>query len=126
MIKLIEHLLVQKEDLDFVMEDLTCLTTESIEGVERVKEITQALKGYSYSGEKSTFTDINECVESTLKMVWNELKYNCSVKKNLGNIPQMKYLTARKFILAKFQQRFIQLRIKSPLSILIAVIMLWL
>lgn len=77
------------EDLEYVLEDLEGLTGESIEGAERVKGITLALKGYSYSGENSAFTDINECINSTLKMVWNELKYTCTVHKNFAEIPQI-------------------------------------
>lgn len=80
---------LEQEDLDFVINDLDCVTNESISGAERVREITQALKGYAYSGEKSTLTNINECIESTLRMVWNELKYNCTVDKSLGQLPEI-------------------------------------
>ena len=80
---------LQNEDLDFVINDLDCITSESITGAERVKEITQGLKGYAYSGEKASLININECIESTLKMVWNELKYHCVVDKSLGDIPQI-------------------------------------
>ena len=78
---------LQQEDLDFVINDLDCITGESITGAERVKEIIQGLKGYTYSGEKGSLIDINECVESTLKMVWNELKYHCTVDKDLEPLP---------------------------------------
>ena len=80
---------LQEEDLDFVINDLDCITGESISGTERVKDITQGLKGYSYSGEKTSLVNINECVESTLKMVWNELKYHCTVEKSLGELPKI-------------------------------------
>ncbi len=76
------------EDLDFVINDLDCITSESITGTERVKDITQGLKGYAYSGEQTTLTDINECIESTLKMVWSELKYHCTVDKSLAKLPK--------------------------------------
>jgi len=78
---------LQKEDLDFVINDLDCITSESIAGAERVKEIAQGLKGYTYSAEKRSLIDINECIESTLKMVWNELKYHCSLVKDLEPLP---------------------------------------
>lgn len=80
---------LKKEDLDFVINDLDCITDESIAGAVRVRDITQALKGYAYSGEQSALTNINECIESTLKMVWNELKYNCKVEKHFGELPQV-------------------------------------
>lgn len=78
---------LQEEDLDFVINDLDCITGESIAGAERVKEITQALKGYAHSGEQVSSLDINDCIDSTLKMVWNELKYNCEIKKNYADLP---------------------------------------
>jgi two-component system, NtrC family, sensor kinase len=85
----IKEILTQ-DDLEFILNDLGCITDESIAGAERVKEITNALKGYAYSGEKVSLVDINECIESTLKMVWNELKYNITVEKSLAQLPQIK------------------------------------
>lgn len=80
---------LKEEDLEFVLHDLDGITNESIMGAERVKDITQGLKGYAYSGELVALTDINNCIESTLKMVWNELKYHCKIEKELGDIPQV-------------------------------------
>jgi two-component system NtrC family sensor kinase len=31
--------------------------------------------------------DINKCIESTLNIVWNELKYNSNVVKEFGDLP---------------------------------------
>jgi signal transduction histidine kinase len=80
---------LSREDLDFVLNDLACLTDESLEGSRRVRDITLALKGYSYAGESSSKIDITEGIESTLKMVWNELKYNCSIQKNFAVLPKV-------------------------------------
>jgi signal transduction histidine kinase len=77
------------EDLDFVLNDIDCICEESLNGAERVKEITQGLKGYAYSDESITNVNINECVESTLRLMWNELKYNCSLEKTLTDIPDL-------------------------------------
>lgn len=80
---------LREEDLEFVLNDLDCITSESIKGTVRVKDIILGLKGYAYSGEKMSLVDINECVESTLNMVWNELKYNCKVEKDLKPLTQL-------------------------------------
>lgn len=80
---------LKEEDLEFVINDLDCITSESIKGADRVKDIIIGLKGYAYSGEKMSLVDINECVESTLNMVWNELKYNCKVEKDLKPLTQL-------------------------------------
>jgi len=61
---------------------------ECIEGTDRVRDIVLNLKSFSridQSGEKPA--DINECIESTLKIVWNELKYKATVEKELGELP---------------------------------------
>lgn len=78
---------LQKEDLDFVINDLDCITSESIAGTERIREITLALKGYVHSGDQNSPTNLNDSIDSTLKMVWNELKYHCSVEKAYSDLP---------------------------------------
>jgi len=32
-------------------------------------------------------TNLNDVVESTLKLVWNQIKYHCEVIKDLGELP---------------------------------------
>ena len=34
--------------------------------------------------------NINEGIEATLKLIWNELKYKCKINKNLGSIPSIR------------------------------------
>ncbi len=77
------------ENLHFVLTDMKTLVEESIEGAERIKDITQGLKGYAYSGEKEGPVDINDCILSTLKMVRNEIKYHCEVETDLQDLPPL-------------------------------------
>ncbi len=74
--------------LDYILSDLDNLIQESLEGAERVRKIVQELKSFSRI-DASDFKaeDINEGLESTIKMVWNELKYNAIVTKEYGEIP---------------------------------------
>lgn len=75
-------------DLDFIMEDFKKIVDESIEGSGRVREIVQNLKDFSHvDNAERKLADINKCIESTLKLVWNELKYKATVHKDLGSIP---------------------------------------
>ncbi len=75
-------------DLDFILEDLEALVRESLEGAERVTEIVKALKSFSRVDQALyKEADINECVESTLKIVWNELKYKATVHTEYGELP---------------------------------------
>ncbi len=78
-------------DVDYILEDIEQLIKESLEGAERVKKIVQNLKSFSRIDESEyKDADINECIESTLNIVWNELKYNATVKKEYGEIPVTK------------------------------------
>jgi PAS domain S-box-containing protein len=75
-------------DIDFIIEDVRELIGESIDGAERVSRIVQDLKGFSRTSDaKYEPADINSGLESTLNIVWNELKYKAEVKKKLGTIP---------------------------------------
>ncbi|MBI5098876.1 MAG: PAS domain S-box protein [Nitrospirae bacterium] len=83
--------LKKKLKLDYIFEDIGQLIKESLEGAERVKKIVQNLKSFSRVDEAEyKFTDINECIESTLNIVWNELKYKATVTKEYGELPQIK------------------------------------
>ncbi|TAN41963.1 MAG: hypothetical protein EPN22_13790 [Nitrospirae bacterium] len=74
--------------LDYITEDIDNLISESLDGAERVKNIVQDLKGFSRVDEAELkMTDINAGLESTINIVWNELKYKATVKKDYGNIP---------------------------------------
>ena len=81
----------QKKSLkiDYILGDLDNLIKESLDGAERVKKIVQELKSFSRLDESDIkMADINEGLESTINIIWNELKYNTTVKKEYGNIPQ--------------------------------------
>lgn len=78
----------QENNLDFILKDSTELLDDSIEGLKRVIDIVKSLKTFSHAqvGEKQE-VDINFCIESTLKVIHNELKYKCTVHKYYGQIP---------------------------------------
>lgn len=77
--------------IEYVLADMRDLIAESISGAERVKKIVNDLKSFARpdTGEH-TLTDLHECIEKTLNIVWNELKYTCTVEKQYGNIPFVK------------------------------------
>ncbi len=81
----------QKLKLDYVLQDIKELVRESVDGADRIKKIVQNLKSFSRVDEAEYKpADINECIESTLNIVWNELKYNSTVEKEYGSIPLTK------------------------------------
>jgi len=76
------------EDFDFIREDMNELMSDSLEGARRIRDIVQGLKEFSHldQGEQQE-ADVNQCLETTLKIVNNELKYSCTIKKDLNPLP---------------------------------------
>lgn len=78
----------KKDKIDFMIEDSKELLDESLDGARRVVEIVQNLKGFARLDEAGTKeADINECLDVTLKIIGNELKYKCTVHKDYGELP---------------------------------------
>lgn len=84
--------MIKKEiDIDFILDDFLKLVQESREGAERVKEIVQDLKDFSHVDQAEIkYADINKGLESSLNIVWNELKYKAKVIKEYGELPEIK------------------------------------
>lgn len=77
--------------IDYIIEDLVDLVKESLEGAERIKRIVQDLKNFSRVDEAEyKLSNINDGIESTINVLWNELKYKAVIKKEYGDIPQIK------------------------------------
>lgn len=77
--------------IDYIIEDGRDLIDESLDGAERVRSIVQNLKSFSRVDESECKSaDLNECLESTLNIVWNELKYKATLVRDLGHIPQIR------------------------------------
>jgi signal transduction histidine kinase len=79
-------------DIDFVRTDLPQLLTESREGAERVRKIIQDLKDFSRSDASDgwALADVHRGLDSTLNIVWNELKYKARVVKNYAELPPIR------------------------------------
>jgi PAS domain S-box-containing protein len=82
--------LESKEKLPVVLQDVGNLIKESIEGLERTKEIVRDLKTFARMDESERKeANVNEGIETTLKIIGNELKYKCEVHKKLGQVPSI-------------------------------------
>lgn len=78
-------------DFDFMCEDIVVLLTESLDGLKRVTRIVQDLKNFSHVDETDCqLADLEVGLESTLRVVWNELKYKAEVVKVFAGVPQIK------------------------------------
>ncbi len=76
--------------IGIIMDDAKKLVAESLDGAERVKVIVQNLKSFSRVDQGQAISaDVNECIETTLNIVWNELKYKAAVNKEYGVLPRI-------------------------------------
>jgi len=81
----------RSQKIDYIMGDTKDLIKETQEGAERVKKIVQDLKGFARVTIDDTMnSDINAGLESTINIIWNELKYKTTLEKDFGVIPLVK------------------------------------
>lgn len=83
-------------EIDYLREDIPDLLRESSEGLARVKRIVNDLKTFSHQDEGEwQEADLNAGLESTLNVVWNELKYKAQVLRELGDLPPVRCIPAQ-------------------------------
>jgi two-component system NtrC family sensor kinase len=81
-----------KMKIDFILNDLQTLLDESCDGAERVRCIVRDLKSFSHQDESQCKPfSINECLDSTLNMARNEIKYVADVERDYD--PELPLLT---------------------------------
>ncbi|MGM0418866.1 MAG: sensor histidine kinase [Thermodesulfobacteriota bacterium] len=69
-------------DLDYIKEDIKNLFEETDEGIKRILAIITDLKFFAHhDNEELTETDIHKCIDSTLNVIHNEIKYKAEVIK---------------------------------------------
>lgn len=91
--KVLKEIQEVKDDIDivFIKDDYSKVIEESLEGIDRVAKIVSDLKDFAHVDKAELeYADINKGIESTLNIVWNELKYKAEVTKDLGKLPLVK------------------------------------
>ena len=82
--------LKSERDFNYLRQDTFQLMEESRDGLNRVRKIVQDLKDFSRVGESNwQWADLHKGLDSTLNIVWNELKYKCKVVKQYGQLPDV-------------------------------------
>lgn len=80
----------EERDYQYVRDDIFSLLAESKDGLGRVRKIVQDLKSFSHVGEQEWQpADLHQGLDSTLNIVWNELKYKCTVRKEYSELPKV-------------------------------------
>lgn len=78
----------KKMKLDYVMRDINVLLEECNEGIERVKRIVSDLGTFSRADVSERMkANLNECLESAINIVINEIKYSAELKRDYADLP---------------------------------------
>jgi signal transduction histidine kinase len=61
-----------------------------------VRKIVSDLKEFSHAGDNDWhWADVHHGLDTTLNIVWNELKYKCTVTKHYGELPKLHCLPSQ-------------------------------
>jgi signal transduction histidine kinase len=75
--------------IDYVINDTQQLIEESLDGATRVKNIVNDLKNLSRADQSDPVkADLNSCLQSALNIACNEIKYNATIEKQFGELPE--------------------------------------
>ena len=86
-----------EENFEYLRGDIIDLIAESKDGLSRMKNIVADLKNFSRVGELEwQFVDLHNGLDSTLNIVWHELKYKCTVTKDYSDkIPEVRCIASQ-------------------------------
>ncbi|MBI5922941.1 MAG: hemerythrin domain-containing protein [Betaproteobacteria bacterium] len=88
--------LAEEVGLDFLRTDVHDLLKESQEGLERVRKIVADLKDFSHVDEAQwQEADLLAGLESTLNVVWHEIKYKAEIVRELQPLPLVRCIPAQ-------------------------------
>lgn len=94
--KILEHYeairrFAQEMKIDFILDDINALFSESKEGLSRVTTIIQNLRDFSRIDQVESFDqfDLNHGIESTLAVARNTIKYQANVITEFSDIPKV-------------------------------------
>ena len=77
-------------DIDYLKKDIPELLHDCKEGTRRVGKIVSDMKNFAHPGnDRQMLVDINKGLESTLNVVYNELKSKATVTREFGDIPMV-------------------------------------
>ncbi|OMH32682.1 response regulator [Motiliproteus sp. MSK22-1] len=82
--------LKEEVDIEYLREDVQHLLDESKQGVERVKSIVHDLKYFAHPDKGDwQWSNLHDGLNSTINVVWNEVKYKADVNKSYGELPEI-------------------------------------
>jgi two-component system NtrC family sensor kinase len=76
--------------LDYIIRDINELLDQNIEGIDRVERIVQDLGTFSRNASFiSDLADLNGCLESTINILMNDIKYSAELKRQYDDLPKI-------------------------------------
>ena len=82
--------------IDFIMGDIDELIGDSLEGTQRISRIVSDLKNFARAKEDDIeLVNLNEVIDTTLNLIWNELKYKTKIIKDYGELPKIRCLVQK-------------------------------
>lgn len=83
-------------DLDYLKDDIHDIINESLHGIGRVKKIVQDLKDFSHvDSAEWTWVNIHDCIDSTLNIASNEIKYKAEIIKEYAELPEIECIASQ-------------------------------
>lgn len=82
-------------DIDFIIEEVDNLTIANIRGLQRITDIVANIKNFAHQEQKEQFklSDIEENIQTTLKVANSELKDTAEVITRFSNVSQVMCIT---------------------------------
>jgi two-component system NtrC family sensor kinase len=75
-------------DFDFIVEDFASAARDSRQGAERIRDIVKNLREFLHIDEGEVKpVDLNACLESALRICWNDLKYKAEIERDFAPLP---------------------------------------
>ncbi len=76
--------------IEYLLEDIPELLADSVDGADRIRDIVTNLRSFARTdSQRREKFQVNDCIDGALKILNNELKYRCTVHKELGELPEI-------------------------------------
>ena len=73
-----------------IIDDMPTLLHESLDGIDRVREIVKNLKEFAHKPETdSSWVDVNGLITKSVQLCWNTLKYKVELHTDLRELPSL-------------------------------------
>lgn len=81
---------VARHHIDEVLSELTSITTDSLEGAERIRRISRDLRSLARIDEDDVeLVDVNTVLNGTISFVFNEIRHRARLEKHLAELPRL-------------------------------------